>query len=814
MNKRALDNLKKLKGRSPHELRVRSGQALAAYAERAGLSAQSRVPSDAAFLRLLDASQFKSAKLVADDLLEHFRHRAAPQFFAAFDDRAATREALQNRPMSEQQALIEKAERITEGRFDLLGFRDLYFGDPVDWHLEPIAGKRSPLVHWSLIDELDSGATGDKKIVWELSRHQYFATLGRAYCLTQDERYAQTFATHLSQWMDANPPKLGLNWISSLEVAYRAISWLWALYYFKDSAPLTPELFTRALKYLHLHARHLETYLSTYSSPNTHLTGEALGLFYLGLMLPEFRHASNWREQGRRILLDELERHVLSDGVYFERATYYHRYTTDFYTHFLILSSRNGAAISPLLEAKLQSLLDHLMYIQRPDGTTPFIGDDDGGRLMKLDEREANDFRATLSTGAALFERADYKHVAREAAEETFWLLGSEGLRSFQQLASQTPAETSRAFPEGGYYVMRDGWTSDANYLLLDCGPHGALSCGHAHADALSFEMAVRGRSLLVDTGTYTYTGSPELRDYFRSSAAHNTLVIDGMSSSVPGGAFSWRQSASATAIGWESHDRFDYFAGVHDGYMRLENSPATHTRSLLFLKNDYCVMRDAVETSGEHRYDLHFHFNADALPMIKEAEEGDSFVNELRADAPGLRIYTFAQSGEWQANEGWVSNCYGARVAAPVKTFTADGTGRQEFFSFLIPQRARDAEMLVHEIEAIGGCAFEIRNSKWRDVLLCGDGTMVKAGRIASDGKMAWTRFSNDEEMLEEFVLIGGSHLQLDGQEILSATRRAGYAVAHRSGDKLRLEIDGEISESNLPVNELMAIASLRSEN
>ena len=104
--------------------------------------------------------------------------------------------------------------------------------------------------------------------------------------------------------MDQNPPKLGINWASSLEVAFRAIAWLWAFYFFKDSAELTPRVFMPAIKFLYLSARHLETYLSTYFSPNTHLTGEALGLFYLGMLLPEFREAARWRDTGRRILLE------------------------------------------------------------------------------------------------------------------------------------------------------------------------------------------------------------------------------------------------------------------------------------------------------------------------------------------------------------------------------------------------------------------------------------------------------------------------------------------------------------------------------
>lgn len=804
-----LRKLGKLKGRSLEELRVRGAQALAACAERSGLSSQSRLPSDAALLRLLDASRFERAPASAKHLLAHFQTRTAPKFFAAFDDRQATRAELEHRFEPERKVLIDKAERIIEGRFDLLGFSNLYFGEPIDWHLEPVSNKRAPLLHWHRIDELDASMSGDKRIVWELNRHQYFVTLGRAYWLTGDERYAETFAAHLAHWMDENPPKLGLNWISSLEIAYRAISWLWALHFFKDSQHLTPALLLRALKYLYLHARHLETFLSTYSSPNTHLTGEALGLFYLGTLLPEFERAASWREKGRSILLDELDRHVLSDGVYFERASYYHRYTTDFYAHLLILSERNGQEIPAKLVAKLQSLLDHLMHITRPDGTTPYISDDDGGRLMMLDEREAKDFRATLSTGAALFNRADYKYVAGEAAEETCWLLGSRGLRTFEQLASHPPAQLSQAFPEGGYYVMRDGWTREANYLLLDCGPHGTLNCGHAHADALSFDMAARGRTLLVDPGTFTYTGSQEMRDYFRSSAAHNTLVIDGESSSVPAGAFSWKQSADASVIEWKSDARFDYFAGAHDGYMRLQEKPAMHTRRVLFLKNDYWVMRDSVETSGAHRYDLHFHFTPDAHPAIEETAETVLSVNERASGEAGLQIFSFAEGGEWRAQDGWVSNRYGSRQAAMVETFSASGTGAQEFFSFLLPRRAREEKARVHEIEALGGRAFEIRRGDARDRLLVGDGALVEVAGMASDFKWCWMRLASDGTMPEEMVLIDGGCVRINEQEVLRLSKPVDYAVARRHGDKLRVEIDDEILEIDLPARELVTVES-----
>jgi hypothetical protein len=254
-----------------------------------------------------------------------------------------------------------------------------------------------------------------------------------------------------------------------------------------------------------------------------------------------------------KVLASALDFQVRPDGVYFEQASYYHRYTADFYTHLYLLSKINGQPLEAKFVEKLSALLDHLMYLTMPDGTTPLFGDDDGGRLVMLDERPANDFRSTLATAAALFQRNDYKYVAEAATEETLWLLGPDGLKAFDELKAERPMDESHAFRESGYFVMRDGWTKTSNYLLVDCGPHGAANCGHAHADALSIELAARGRTLLVDTGTYTYTGSAEMRDLFRSSAAHNTLCVDNESSSVPAGPFHWKHVARTTLHAWRN---------------------------------------------------------------------------------------------------------------------------------------------------------------------------------------------------------------------------------------------------------------------
>ncbi len=786
---RMLATWRKLRGRSLAELRVRGRQRLVAWSERAGVSRQLRVPDDPRFARILAGGRPGSTAPTAAALLERFRARTTPRFFAAFDQPADVVAVLRRRWPELEGRVLEAAECIRRGQFDLLGRSRLDFGRPVDWHVDPVSGERVARVHWSRVEHPKPESAIDYKVIWELNRHQYFAILGKAYWYTGDERYAATFVEHLMGWMDANPPKCGVNWASSVELAFRAISWIWGLYFFKTSPCLTEAVFWRALKFLYLHGRHIETFLSTHSGPNTHLTGEALGLLYLGTVFPDFGDAARWRRLGWSILVEQLDKHVRRDGSYFEQSTYYHRYTADFYLHVSILGQLNGLPVEAAVHGKLRALLTHLMYLTQPDGRTPLMGDDDGGRLQFLDDRAPGDFRAALATGAVLFQQPDYRYVAREAAEETVWLLGCAGLRAFDALASVPPGTTSRAFPDGGYYVMRDGWGRDASSLVIDCGPHGGLSYAHAHADALGLTLVSRGTAVLVDPGTYTYRPSGGLRDHFRSSAAHNTVTVAGQSSSIPGGPFSWRHVGASSVIAWRPGARCDYFEGVHDGYARL-TPPALHTRAVLFVRGDYWIVRDRISTDGDHDVEVHLQFAPGiALEILSPSRAVGSWSADSRRET--LEIGMFGHQGAMRTDQGWVSSSYGALRPAPSCVFTARAPGPRDVVSFFVPRSGNQAAVEIHEQPAANGRAFVIGGSGAEDILLVGGGGEAEGGELSSDAQWAWVRTGRRGEGPSEFVMLHGRGLRWRGRPLVQAEGPVRYLAARRQGRDLHVEVD-----------------------
>ena len=706
-----MTRIDRIRRMSAHEITTRAWQAIAAWRERHGLSADAREPDPRRFARMLAPS---CAGAGEGTLLEGFRERRTAAF-PALDDPAGAAAVLRERWPEAAAALLDEAGRAGAGRFDLLGHRNLSFGNPIDWQLDPLTGRRARLVPSSRLPYLDPAEVGDHKVVWELGRHQHLVTMAQAYALTADDAWAEALLARLTHWIDANPPKRGMHWASSLEVSFRAIAWTWALHLIRRSPALTPERYRRALALLHLHARHLAVHLSTYFSPNTHLTGEALGLVYVGSHFPELAGAPRWTGQGTAVLRAELDRQVRSDGVYFEQSTYYHRYTTDFYLHFALLARQAGQAFDESLRAPLSALLDHIVALMRPDRRWPLVGDDDGGRILILNRRDSNDFRDTVALGGALLERPDYCFAAGAPAPELVWLLGSGGPARFDRIGRAEPAVPT-AFPVGGYFVMRDGWEDTANYLLADCGPVGGLNGGHGHADTLAVEVVALGSPIFVDPGTFTYVAGAADRNEFRMSSAHSTVTVAGESSSMPATPFRWSTRAEARVHRWDSDREVDYLDGSHDGYARLD-PPATHRREILFLRGRCWVVRDEVR-GGAHPFEVRWH----AAPGVT-ATPADARNCRFRAPAgPGLELAVSA--GELSLEPARSSPGFGVAQPSTMGVVRVAAGAGSRIVTVLVPVAATERPLIEFAADRV-----RIASGAWSVDVFTGDESL----RLAS---------------------------------------------------------------------------------
>lgn len=625
-------------------------------------------------------------ELAAPQLQQRFLRLAPARFFAGASETAL--QEMSSAAASHKQEIIAAANAVEAGDFYILGYGRLNFGSPIDWHLDAVSGQRAPRQHWSRIDPLSTASVGDSKVVWELNRHQWLLELGQAYRLTGEEHYAATALQLLEDWMQDNPPGIGINWSSSLEVAMRLMAWCWALFLFRDAKALSAERFMNLLAWLQAHATFVERYLSHYFSPNTHLTGEALGLYYAGTLLQELEGASRWRETGSRILVEQMPRQVHADGVYFELSTRYQYYTVDIYTHYLILAQRNGEAVDPRVPQLLEKLVDFLLWMRWPDGSMPNVGDADGGWLMPFLRRAPDDYRALFSTAAVLFHNSNFAWAAGSLALETEWLLGRSAQRSWLMLPPSAPAAVQvRSFDEGGFVVMRNGWHRSANQLIFDTGPLGChVSGGHGHADLLSIQCCAFGEPFLVDAGTYSYA-DPVWRNHFRSTHAHNTVVVDGHGQAKPRGPFSWYSRPVSRDAKTSNKLALCLAEASHEAYGNLHD-PIKHRRRVAFVDGAYWLVIDDLYGEAVHSLDLRWQCAAASIDA-----RSDEWLRIYGSDsALLLKVMSTAalertiEHGEIDPPSGWLSPDYGQRISAPLLRYQVTAPLPLRLVTLLLP--------------------------------------------------------------------------------------------------------------------------------
>lgn len=328
--------------------------------------------------------------------------------------------------------IVAEADRVCDHVFDLLGSGPTPLGEKIDWHVDFKTGRRwDPRTYYKRIHPASYPGGYDIKVPWELSRCQHFAWLGQAHWFTGDEKYAQEFVAQVLDWIEQNPPQFGVNWACTMDVAIRAVNWLWGYYFFKDSTSLTDEFRLVFFKNLLAHGRHIINNLEwSETLTSNHYLSNIVGLVYLGILLPEFKEAERWREFGLQELEKEMFKQVYPDGVDFEASVSYHRLVAELLISAVLLARHNGHTFSRPFMERLEKMLEFTMYVTKPDGTVPLIGDNDNGRLHRLKvwgepEREWVDHRYLLAIGAVLFERDEFAQAAGDQWEEAMWVFDS-----------------------------------------------------------------------------------------------------------------------------------------------------------------------------------------------------------------------------------------------------------------------------------------------------------------------------------------------------------------------------------------------------
>jgi uncharacterized heparinase superfamily protein len=459
-------------------------------------------------------------------------------------------------------------------------------------------------------------------------------------------------------WISGNTRIAGDGW-HPYTLSLRIINWLKASYFWRAQGDQEADWGDHIGRSLRHQARFLEAQLE-YDVRGNHLLENGRALVWLGLVA-EDPAAAGWLRRGLSILEAELPEQVLPDGCHFERCPGYHFSILLSLTELCCLWELCGRERPAGLVAIVERMARFGRRILLPDGRYPRL-------------KDTTEDQVPVAPTHVLAAAAHVLGPKRDPEQLRFILFLGEGRDRMGT------TDVSGDDGKAGYLTAgRDG-----EFLVFDAGaPCPDYLPAHAHADALNYEFFAAGRSLVTDAGVYDYAPGA-WRDYFRSTAAHNTVSVDGMNSSDVWGSFRVGRRARVSLLRRESNADGFLFEAEHDGFAHLPGAPR-HRRTIIWRPSEWLAVVDLVLGEGVHSIENFVHIHPSLQPELAPAPPGDGWRIPLWP-SPWTLISTSGISAELIRGcetpnlQGWYSAEFGRRE--PASVLRLSGTGSLPFAS------------------------------------------------------------------------------------------------------------------------------------
>lgn len=559
--------------------------------------------------------KYKPIRITAEEI---DNYKPSYQFFFSNNEKLFLLEKLRNLRVEKQ--IIEEADKICSHHFNLLGSGDVYLGKEILWNKDFKSGFVWENAFYKDIKIIDLNNNADVKVPWELSRFQHLFTLGKAYWITDNNKYVQEFVSEIEDWIKKNPVEMSVNWTCTMDVGIRAVNWIASYAFFRDSKIINKEFWKMFHRSLYLHGKFIMNNLENRDKhTGNHYLSNLVGLVWIGIYFQDLKghylkkQSVNWL----KFALKELEKEMFIqnnlDGTNYEASTSYHRLVTELFLITTILCGKNKINFSKSYMERLEKMCTFIENITKPNGLSPIIGDADDGRLLILSNYGnwvKNDFRHFLGIAGQLFNRNDFRYFGQAYNEDTLWIY-----KKLPANIQQPKPLQSSSYPDGGYYILRN----ERVYCCIRCGELSFRGQGtHSHNDQLSFELNVDGEDFIIDPGSYVYTADYKARNAFRSTKMHNTVQIEGYEQNdfEEKNLFYMKEQTFALC------EQFDicHFTGVHSGF---ESENEVRHRRKMKLSNNDLIIKDYIFRAANVNKFFYLHL----APNVKVVAQNNKYI-------------------------------------------------------------------------------------------------------------------------------------------------------------------------------------------
>ena len=580
------------------------------------------------------------------------------------------------------------------------------------------------------------GPEGDLEWCLGLNRHYHLAALFNAWKATGRRAYVQRIDEFLRDWIMNCPYPAEKNvnpmW-RGLEVFMRLRIWAELFHKLSGNDDLSPSTRILMLASVPEHAHYQQHF---HAAGGNWITMEMNGLATAATAWPQFRQAPQWLEYAEEQMLPQTDIQVYPDGPQKELTSHYHYVTLLNLERFAQLLKAAGSTVPQDYTDTLEQMWNYLAMTMRQNGFGVLNNDSD-----------YDDNRQRVLDAARRYDRPDWLYVASR---------GKQG--------RPNEGSPSAVFPWAGQLAMRSGPQNNDQWAFFDFGP---LGIGHWHYDKLHLSVRAGGRDLLVDSGRYTYVQG-QWREYFLSTRAHNTIVIDDCRQNP-----SEKEAAEpASTADYLLTNACDFARGTFDsGYLNLQGS-AAHTRAVVYIRGSGWVVVDRIRTDRPRIIDVLWHYHPDCTvaidgsdvtsvdprkgnlrisPMTLVAESArpalvagsaarESFVAGKSRDGtidtgtiitgqpdepsdPDAAPAPVHHGPQWSASlvrgqidpqiQGWYSRCYGLKTPATCAIFRAAIAGDATFAWLLTPARNTpprplQADLTLRQADTLALAAIE----------------------------------------------------------------------------------------------------------